>query len=165
MGLAAVGLSLNDGDMISCTLSTQELGQVGVPQTNNSKLLDCLLKTKFLPIISSIGALENGDIVNVNADDAAVAICQLLNAELLLLTDVNGVKGADGEYLSSLNAKQADNLIQQGVIAGGMAAKVNAALHAAQQLRRSIAVASWQSPEQITQLLDGHGVGTQIQPN
>ena len=89
----------------------------------------------------------------------------MLNAELLLLTDVNGVKGADGEYLSSLNAEQAQKLIQQGVIAGGMTAKVNAALLAAQQLRRSIAVASWQSPEQITQLLDGHGVGTQIQPN
>ena len=101
----------------------------------------------------------------MNADDAAVAICQLLNAELLLLTDVNGVKGADGEYLPSLNGAEAKNLIEQGVIAGGMTAKVNAALHAAQQLRRSIAVASWQSPEQITQLLDGNGIGTQIQPN
>jgi acetylglutamate kinase len=165
MDLAAVGLSLNDGDMISCTLSKQDLGQVGVPHTNNSKLLDILLKSNFLPIVSSIGALDNGDLVNVNADDAAVAICQLLNAELLLLTDVNGVKGADGEYLSSLNGEEAKNLIAQGVIAGGMTAKVNAALHAAQQLRRSIAVASWQSPEQITQLLDGNGIGTQIQPN
>ncbi len=165
MDLAAVGLSLNDGDMLSCDLSTQGLGQVGVPKTNNSKLLDSLLKSKFLPVISSIGALENGDLVNVNADDAAVAICQLLNAELLLLTDVNGVKGSDGEYLSSLNSEQAKKLISQGVIAGGMTAKVNAALHAAQQLRRSIAVASWQSPEQISQLLDGCGVGTQIQPN
>jgi len=165
MSLAAVGLSLNDGDMISCTLSPQGLGQVGVPQTNSSKLLDTLLKSKFLPIISSIGALDNGDLVNVNADDAAVAICQLLNAELLLLTDVNGVKGADGEYLSSLNGEQAQSLIAQGIIAGGMTAKVNAALHAARQLRRSIAVASWQSPEQITQLLDGYGIGTQIQPN
>jgi len=165
MSLAAVGLSLNDGDMITCQLSTQDLGQVGVPQTNSSKLLDTLLKGKFLPVISSIGALDNGDLVNVNADDAAVAICQLLNAELLLLTDVNGVKGSDGEYLSSLNNEQAQRLIEQGVIAGGMTAKVNAALHAAQQLRRSIAVASWQSPEQISQLLEGYGVGTQIQPN
>jgi acetylglutamate kinase len=46
-----------------------------------------------------------------------------------------------------------------------MTAKVKAALQAAKQLRRSIAVASWQSPEQISQLLDGVGVGTQIQPN
>lgn len=165
MSLAAVGLSLNDGDMISCTLSEQNLGQVGVPHTNNSKLLDALLQAKFLPVISSIGALDNGNLVNVNADDAAVAICQLLNAELLLLTDVNGVKGSDGKYLSSLNAEQAKSLIEQGVIAGGMTAKVNAALHAAHQLRRSIAVASWQSPEQISQLLDGNGIGTQIQPN
>ncbi|TMM43928.1 acetylglutamate kinase [Colwellia ponticola] len=165
MDLAAVGLSLNDGDMTSCTLSPQDLGQVGIPKTNNSKLLDSLLKNNFLPVISSIGALANGDLVNVNADDAAVAICQLLNAELLLLTDVNGVKGAEGEYLSSLDAEQAQSLIEQGVIAGGMTAKVKAALQAAKQLRRSIAVASWQSPEQITQLLDGQGVGTQIQPN
>jgi acetylglutamate kinase len=165
MKLAAGGLSLNDGDMISCTLSPLDLGLVGVPKTNNSKLLDCLLKSNFLPIISSIGALDNGDLVNVNADDAAVAICQLLNAELLLLTDVNGVKGSDGEYLASLNSAQASELIDSGVIAGGMTAKVNAALHAAKQLRRSIAVASWQSPEQITQLLDGYGVGTQVQPN
>lgn len=165
MDLSAVGLSLNDGDMVSCTLSTQGLGQVGIPKTNNSKLLDCLLSAKFLPVISSIGALDNGDIVNVNADDAAVAICQLLNAELLLLTDVNGVKGADGEYLSSLNGEEAKSLIEQGVIAGGMTAKVNAALLAAQQLRRSIAVASWQAPEQITLLLNGQGIGTQIQPD
>jgi len=165
MQLAAVGLSLNDGDMVACTLSALELGQVGIPKPNNSKLLDNLLGAKFLPVISSIGALGNGDLVNVNADDAAVAICQLLNAELLLLTDVNGVKGSDGEYLASLNNEQATKLISQGVIAGGMTAKVNAALHAAKQLRRSIAVASWQSPEQITQLLKGQGIGTQIQPD
>lgn len=165
LGIASVGLSLNDGDMISCSLSSADLGQVGIPKSNNSKLLDSLLNANFLPVISSIGALNNGDLVNVNADDAAVAICQLLNAELLLLTDVNGVKGDDGQYLQSLNAQQANDLIEQGVIAGGMTAKVNAALQAAKQLRRSIAVASWQSPEQISQLLDGVGVGTQIQPN
>jgi len=165
MQLAAVGLSLNDGDMVSCALSELDLGQVGIPQPNNSKLLDSLIASKFLPVISSIGALKGGDLVNVNADDAAVTICQLLNAELLLLTDVNGVKGGDGEYLASLNNAQASELISQGIIAGGMTAKVNAALHAAKQLRRSIAVASWQSPEQITQLLKGQGIGTQIQPD
>jgi len=165
MKLASVGLSLNDGDMLHCDLSTLNLGLVGVPKANNSKLLDSLLNNNFLPIISSIGALPTGELVNVNADDAAVAICQLLNADLLLLTDVNGVKGSDGEYLTSLNSDEALKLIDQGVIAGGMTAKVNAALNAAKQLRRSIAVASWQSPEQIIQLLEGHGIGTQIQPN
>ncbi len=165
MHLPAVGLSLADGDMIACTKSALDLGEVGVPSPKSSQLLDALLNSHFLPVISSIGALPNGDLVNVNADDAAVAVCQLLNAELLLLTDVNGVKGLDGEYLTSLSAKQATLLIEQGVIAGGMTAKVNAALQAANQLRRSIAVASWQSPEQIIQLLAGQGVGTQIEPD
>jgi len=165
MQLPAVGLSLADGEMISCKKSELDLGEVGVPSPKSSQLLDALLNSHFLPVVSSIGTLANGDLVNVNADDAAVAVCQLLNAKLLLLTDVNGVKGSDGEYLESLNSEQANNLIEQGVIAGGMTAKVNAALQAANQLRRSIVVASWQSPEQITQLLSGCGIGTQIQPD
>lgn len=165
MQLPAVGLSLADGEMISCKKSELDLGEVGVPSPKSSQLLDALLNSHFLPVVSSIGTLSNGDLVNVNADDAAVAVCQLLNAKLLLLTDVNGVKGSDGEYLASLNSEQANNLIDQGVIAGGMTAKVNAALQAANQLRRSIVVASWQSPEQITQLLSGCGIGTQIQPD
>lgn len=165
MHIAAVGLSLADGNMITCVKSELDLEEVGVPNAKSSQLLDTLLQADFLPVISSIGALSNGDLVNVNADDAAVAVCQLLNAELLLLTDVNGVKGSDGEYLVSLNNTQANKLISQGVIAGGMTAKVNAALHAANQLRRSIAVASWQSPEQIINLLNGQAVGTRIQPD
>ncbi len=163
--LPAVGLSLTDGQMVQCQLSPLQLGQVGDPKPYSSALLDTLLKANFLPIISSIGALDNGELVNVNADDAAVAICQLLNAELILLTDVNGVKGATGEYLTSLNYQQAKKLIDRGVIAGGMTAKVNAALGAANKLRRSIAVASWQSPEQIVDLLNGVSIGTRIQPD
>ena len=161
--MQAVGVSLCDGEMVSCQLSEKDLGMVGEPSPHNSKLLDTLLSANFLPIVSSIGSLENGELVNVNADDAAVAICQLLNAELLLLTDVNGVKDASGEYITSLSKTQANVLIEQGVISGGMTAKVNAALHAANQLRRSIAVASWQSPEQIINLLNGENIGTCIE--
>jgi acetylglutamate kinase len=163
--LPAVGLSLCDGEMVRCQLSDEGLGMVGVPVAQESKLLDTLLKNQFLPVISSIGSLSNGELVNVNADDAAVAICQLLNANLLLLTDVNGVKGKDGHYISSLDSGHAAQLIEQGIIAGGMTAKVNAALSAANKLRRSIAVASWQSPQQIINLLNGENIGTRIQPN
>ena len=163
--IPAVGLSLLDGDMVSCQLHPQELGQVGVPTANKSTLLDALIASKFMPVVSSIGALNSGDLVNVNADDAAVIICQLLNAELLLLTDVNGVMDAQGQVLASLSQQQAQKLIQQGVIKGGMTAKVNAAFEAANQLRRSIAVASWQSPGQIKALLSGETIGTRILPS
>ncbi|MAG77265.1 MAG: acetylglutamate kinase [Colwelliaceae bacterium] len=164
LGLNAVGLSLTDGNMVKCQLSSKGIGAVGEPSAKQSKLLDNLLQTKFLPVVSSIGALDSGELVNVNADDAAVVICQLLNAELLLLTDVNGVMDESGKYLSKLTANHAQQLISQGVISGGMTAKVNAAFHAANQLRRSIAVASWQAPEQIPQLLAGVNVGTRIIP-
>lgn len=163
--LNAVGLSLADGQMISCKLLHEELGSVGQPSPNDSHLLNTLLSAGFFPVISSIGALPSGELVNVNADDAAVAICQLLSAQLLLLTDVHGVKGADGEYLTSLNSKTANELIAQGVIAGGMTAKVNAAFLAANQLRRSISVASWKSPEQIINLVNGDNIGTRIEPD
>lgn len=160
--LNAVGLSLGDGNMVSCTLADVLLGNVGNPEPKDATLLKTLLANGFLPVVSSIGALSHGELVNVNADDAAVAICQLLEAELLLLTDVPGVKGASGEWLDELGSKQAQALIEQGVIAGGMTAKVNAALLAANQLRRSIAVASWQSPEKIVNLLNGENIGTRI---
>ena len=160
--LNAVGLSLGDGNMTTCSLADPELGNVGDPSPKDSTLLTTLLSNNFFPVVSSIGALDNGELVNVNADDAAVAICQLLQAELLLLTDVPGVKGAQGEWLEELGSQQAAELIEQGVIAGGMTAKVNAALLAANQLRRSIAVASWQSPEQIVNLLKGDNIGTRI---
>lgn len=165
LGLTAVGLSLTDGDMVHCQLSSQALGAVGIPTAHTSLLLDIIVQQKLLAVISSIGALANGELVNVNADDAAVVICQLLNAELLLLTDVDGVRDATGSYLTSLNSTQAQQLIAQGIIAGGMTAKVKAALTAAKHLRRSIAVASWKNPEAIALLLSGNAIGTRILPH
>lgn len=172
VGLNAVGLSLADGCMVSCTLNPDGLGAVGIPKAHHSKLLDSLLQAEFLPVVSSIGMIDadqsashTTELVNVNADDAAVVICQLLNAELLLLTDVNGVMDESGSYLADLTENQASQLIEAGVISGGMTAKVNAAFYAANQLRRSIAVASWQAPEQILTLLSGAAIGTRIIPS
>ncbi len=164
-GLSAVGLALHDGNMIQCRAAQPSLGCVGLPMPDQSNFLDSVINTDNLAIISSIGSLGNGQLVNVNADDAAVAISQLINADLIFLTDVAGVKGANGDYLSDLNFQQAQQLINDGVIAGGMVAKVNAAFRAANQLRRSIAVASWKTPEQLIELQQGKVFGTRIQPS
>ena len=164
-GLSAIGLSLADGGMATCELNPNNLGSVGIPKALCNKLLNQLLEASFLPIISSIGTLANGQLVNLNADDAAVVISELLDAELLLLTDVNGVLDERGQLLASLSHDKAHDLISKGIISGGMTAKVNAAFYAANQLRRSIAVASWESPEQIIHLLSGQNVGTRILPN
>ncbi|WNC72098.1 acetylglutamate kinase [Thalassotalea psychrophila] len=165
VGLSAVGLALHDGQMIKCTPAEEFLGCVGVPSANDDTFINALVNGNSIAIISSIGSLDNGQLVNVNADDAAVAISQLVNGNLILLTDVAGVKGASGEYLDSLNYNDAKQLIKQGVIDGGMIAKVNAAFTAATQLRRSIAVASWKTPEQLITLQQGNVFGTRIEPN
>lgn len=165
VGISAVGMSLADGNMITCTKASAELGEVGIPHPENNTLLSLLLKASFTPVISSIGRLQGGSLVNVNADDAAVAITQLLDAELVLLTDVSGVQDDCGETINQLTEQYSSELIKSGVIAGGMAAKVNAAFHAANQLRRSIAIASWKQPEQIKDLALGIKTGTRILPN
>ncbi len=163
-GLAAVGLSLADANMITCTPADPVLGAVGIPQANDANLLELLLNNGQLPVVSSIGSLKDGSLVNVNADDAAVAISQLINGKLILLTDVAGVKGADDQYLDELDFSTAQKLMKDGVINGGMVAKVNAAFHAANTLRRSIAVASWKTPEQLFKAQNNELFGTRIQP-
>ncbi|WP_226996492.1 acetylglutamate kinase [Thalassotalea crassostreae] len=163
-GISSIGLALHDGNMIKCVAADAKLGCVGIPQTNDHTTLEALMQAGNLVFISSIGSLANGQLVNVNADDAAVAISELIDAELVLLTDVAGVKGKDDEYLAELNNEQAQQLIDEGIINGGMIAKVRAAFAAATQLRRSIAVASWKTPEQLLLLQNGQVIGTRINP-
>ncbi|WP_371375940.1 acetylglutamate kinase [Thalassotalea aquiviva] len=164
LGITSLGLSLHDGNMVSCLPDKPQFGQVGIPQPNQVNVLNQLLGVVDLIFIASIGQLADGTLVNVNADDAAVAIADLLQAQLILLTDVAGVKDGDSKVLSSLSHPQAQELIAQGVINGGMVAKVRAAFHAANLLRRSIAVASWKTPEDLLLLQQGRLPGTRIVP-
>ena len=73
---------------------------------------------------------EAGAICNVNADDAAAALAGALQARLVLLTDADGVWGADRQRILSLTVEASEQLIDAGVIAGGMVPKVRCALRA-----------------------------------
>ncbi|SPZ24331.1 Acetylglutamate kinase [Providencia rettgeri] len=89
--LPAVGLSLGDGQSATVTQLNEELGHVGDAKPGDAKLLKLLLGAGYLPIISSIGITPEGELMNVNADQAATAIAQALNADLVLLSDVSGI--------------------------------------------------------------------------
>ncbi|GAM56122.1 acrtylglutamate kinase [Vibrio ishigakensis] len=102
--------------------------------------------------------------MNVNADQAAVAVAGALDAELVLLSDVSGVLDGKGHLLENLNQQQADELIEGQVITDGMIVKVQAALQAASDLGRPIQVASWRYPEKLDQLFAGQNVGTLFLP-
>ena len=84
-----------------------------------------------IPVIASIGLGVDGDAYNVNADTVAAELAVALHAtKLILLTDVEGVRGGDGKLISALDAAGAEALIAAGVVTGGMIPKVRAALRA-----------------------------------
>jgi acetylglutamate kinase len=134
-GVRAVGLSGEDAGLIEATVALGgTLGRVGEPMCPNPSLLTHLLEGGFLPVVSPLardaGAPPPGAALNVNADDAAAALARSLGAaELLLVSDVPAVL-VDGRPAATLGADEARALIACGVAAGGMAAKLEAALAA-----------------------------------
>lgn len=162
-GIKPIGMSLYEAGILSVK-KLKALGQVGTCVAHDAKTLEVLLESGHLPIVSSIGFDENGNWYNVNADEAAAAIAQLLNAELIFMTDVEAVLDHKLAPLHQLDQQQIKSLIDEGVIKGGMQVKVNTSLQAALHLRRGVYISSWQKPENLTALLNGEHVGTQIMP-
>jgi acetylglutamate kinase len=135
-GATAVGLSGEDAALVLArALDVERFGFVGTPTRIRSALLEHLLNGGYLPVISPVSRAEvagrGGEVtLNVNGDDAASAIAVALGAEeLLLVSDVAGVL-VDQAPVSSLAPDEARRLIEQGVAAGGMSAKLEAALAA-----------------------------------
>lgn len=162
--LCPVGLCLADGNLTKAMQFDPELGHVATVTAKNPALLDNLLGNGFLPIISSIAVDDNGLLMNVNADQAATAIAALINADLVMLSDVDGVLDANKQLLSELNTAQIEQLIADKVITDGMIVKVMAALDAAKLLNCGVDIANWKYPEKLTALFAGEIIGTRIKP-
>ena len=129
-GIPAVGVSGEDGKLIeSEQIDATLLGLAGRATTVNVDLLNLLVRGGFMPVISPVAFWTGeGGALNVNGDDAAAAIAAALEAEeLLLVADVDGVRGEDGEIIQSLGADSASELIASGVAGGGMVAKLQSA--------------------------------------
>lgn len=143
-GGKAVGLSGKDGGLIKAkklpkekvtfdhkTPEVIDLGRVGNVTKIDPSILQTLDQARFIPVIAPVGVDDKGQSLNINADLVAGAIAAALKAEkLVLLTDINGIKGADGTLLSSINQTEAKRLIKEGVIHGGMIPKVECAIKA-----------------------------------
>src|SRR5688500_1084260 len=133
-GASAVGLCGADGRTLECRLADAELGFVGEPVVVHPAAILALHGAGIIPVIGPIGCVpgEGADqLVNINADTVAGNIAAALGASrLVFLTDVEGVRGGDGEVIRSLSEAKARELIADGTIAGGMIPKVEACLHA-----------------------------------
>jgi acetylglutamate kinase len=106
-------------------------GRVGEVIEILPDIVDQLVKSGFIPVISPIGVDREGQSLNINADTAAGKVAEALRAEkLILLTDVEAVRSGEGELIRSLTATQATQLIERGVIHSGMIPKVQCGLDA-----------------------------------
>ncbi|MWP49125.1 MULTISPECIES: acetylglutamate kinase [unclassified Gilliamella] len=162
--IASVGLCLADGNSVEVKQISEDLGYVGEAKAGDPTLINLLINSGYLPIISSIGITQAGQMMNVNADHAAVALAKTLNADLILLSDVVGVLDENKQRIESLTQLQADQLIAKGIITEGMIVKVNAAFEAAKALGRAIDIASWKESDKLIELFNGQSgiTGTRI---
>jgi len=132
LGVKAVGISGKDGGLLTVKkkyADGADIGYVGEITKVETKILEDLLEKDFLPIIAPIGLDENFETYNINADDAACAIAKAMNADkLAFLTDIEGVykNPSDPEtFINRLTVAEADKLISEGYIGGGMLPKLN----------------------------------------
>ncbi len=177
VGGRAVGLSGRDGELIQVEKMTIykytgedrppeiiDIGRVGKVKKVNPEVLFTLLEREFIPVIAPVGVGEDGQAYNVNADLVAGALAGALQAEkLIYLTDVEGVKDAEGKLISTLKVSEVEELISSGVARGGMIPKLKSARKAISQGVKKVHIIDGRVPHSlIIELFTDEGLGTQI---
>ncbi len=164
-GAPAVGLSGIDGGLAVAEQMNPELGAVGRIVGADARVLDTLRGGGFLPVVACVaGGTDGTDAVfNVNADQMAVACAAAWKADrLLFLTDVPGVKGADGGVIPKLTTADARELILSGIATGGMQAKLESACAALAAGVHEVRIAPGAEPGILGRLLRGESTGTAL---
>lgn len=139
-------------------------GRVGAVREVRPKLIQSLILERFIPVIAPIAVDDEGRSLNVNADTVAGAVASALDAEkLVLMTDIEGVKGADGHLIPSLTPDDIDRLKSEGVISGGMIPKVECALDAMRAGTRKVHIIDGRLKHALLlEVFTDKGIGTEI---
>ena len=170
LGVKAVGVSGKDGGILKVEKKYsdgKDIGFVGNITEVNPELLYDLLEKDFLPIVAPIGMDENFHTYNINADDAACAIAKAVSAEkLAFLTDIEGLYkdiNDKSTFISRLTATQAEKLIQDGFIGGGMLPKLNNCTDAIKNGVNRVHILDGRIAHcLLLEIFTNHGVGTAI---
>lgn len=171
LGGKAVGVCGIDGAMMRCEpMVTQvdgqpkELGFVGKVVDVDTHMIELIARDAYIPVVAPIGVDAQGQSYNINADTAASAIAAALGAEkLIFLTDIDGVHGADGELIYEMSKKSALDMIQSGVIAGGMIPKVNACIDAIRSGVSRVHIIDGRVPHcLLLEIFTNTGIGTML---
>jgi acetylglutamate kinase len=146
-----------------------DLGFVGEPSRIDPKLIRSLIDSEvddYIPVIAPIGVAEDGQTYNINADTVAGALAGALGARrMLLLTDVAGVLGVDGQLIRQLTVAEARAAIADGVATGGMIPKLETAIAAVEAGVQGVVILDGRRPHaMLVELFTEHGAGTLICP-
>jgi len=173
----AVGITGKDGDMIQakryrsikkCPETNRpeiiDLGLVGEIKHINPSILHTLDQAEFIPVIAPIGKGEKGETLNINADFVAAQIAAALKAEkLLLMTDIEGVKGKNGKLVTGLTRRKTQGLIRTKVIKDGMVPKVKCCLDALKGgVKKTHIIDGRVRHAILLEMFTKEGIGTQI---
>jgi acetylglutamate kinase len=165
-GAPAVGLSGIDASLAEAEPMREDLGAVGRIVRADGALLRLLTAHAYLPVVACVAGDRRGGIYNVNADQMAVACAVAFAADRLwFLTDVDGVRGPDGQAIPALTPAGASRLIAGGVATGGMLAKLTAAVEGLGKGIGEVVIAPGAAPEVLRRLLAGEAVGSRLIPD
>src|SRR5581483_1423664 len=165
VGGEAVGISGIDGKLFECERFTGEgdLGLVGRIKRVNLRPVTAALNEGYIPVVTPIGLGEGGVTYNINADLGAGELAAALRAEkLIFLTDVVGICDKDGKLISELNTADVPELVESGVITGGMLPKVEAASRALERVKRVHIIDGRVPHALVRELFTDKGVGTMV---
>ena len=170
LGVRAIGISGKDGGLLKCKKkysNGEDIGFVGDITEVNPKILYDLLEKDFLPIVFPIGFDDNYDSYNINADDAACAIAEAVHAEkLVFLSDIEGVykdKDDPDTLISELHVHEAEKLISEGYVGGGMIPKLQNCIDAIEHGVNRVHILDGRIPHcLLLEIFTNKGVGTAI---
>jgi acetylglutamate kinase len=172
-GGRAVGLSGKDDAFLQANKVAQmktkkgamvDPGRVGEIHEVRTGILEQLMKGGFVPVIAPVAVDAEGRSLNVNADFVASKVAAALKAEkLVLMTDIEGVRGEGGAIISSLDRAGVQRLVDEGVIAGGMIPKVRCALEALEGGVKKVHVIDGRMEHAaLLEIFTDQGIGTEI---
>lgn len=167
-GGQAVGLCGKDGSLVTARpMTNKDVGFVGEVSTINPRLVESMVKSGYIPVISSVAADEFGQAYNINADTFAGEIAAALGAEkLILLTDTRGILRDykdPSTLVTKIDIQQARELIKEGVVSGGMIPKVNCCVRSLAQGVRAAHIIDGRLPHALLlEVFSDLGIGSMI---
>ncbi len=166
-GGSAIGISGIDGHLIEAEVKDERLGFVGeITKVNVQPILD-LLENDYIPVVSTVGCDNEGNVYNINADTAASFIAGAMQAErLITMTDIPGILrdvNDPDSIIKRVHIDEARQLFSDGIISGGMIPKVECCIEAVEKGVRRVTILDGRVPHAILlELLTDEGAGTMV---